>query len=96
MPYYVYVLLCGNGSYYTGYAKDIEKRFKQHKRGNGARYTKMHRPEKLVYIAEFNTRREAIRREKRIKRLSHDEKQKLVVSHSCAITNEGIYSPKRK
>ena len=96
MPYYVYVLLCGNGSYYTGYAKDIEKRFKQHKRGNGARYTKMHRPEKLVYIAEFNTRREAIRREKRIKRLSHDEKQKLVDSHLCAITNEGINSPKRK
>ncbi len=74
----VYVLLCEDGSYYTGYAKDVSSRVRQHMRGTGARYTKLHRPKKLVYIEEFDTRREAMKREIEIKKLSHDEKQKLV------------------
>ena len=81
MPYYVYVLLCEDGSYYTGYAKDIDSRVKQHMRGIGARYTKLHRPKRLVYTEEFDTRREAVKREREIKKLSHDKKHKLV-SHA--------------
>jgi predicted GIY-YIG superfamily endonuclease len=75
--YYVYVLLCANGSYYTGYAKDVEARVKQHVQGNGARYTKLHRPKRLVYTEKFSSRSEAMKREREIKRLSHDEKHKL-------------------
>ncbi len=82
MPYYVYVLLCEDDSYYTGYARDIDLRFKQHMRGVGARYTKMHRPKKLVYTEEFNTIGEAMKREREIKHLSHEEKHKLVSLHS--------------
>ena len=78
MPYYVYVLLCEDGSYYTGYAKDINLRVTQHMRGIGARYTKQHKPKRLVYTEEFDTRREAVKREREIKQLSHDEKHKLV------------------
>ena len=78
MQYYVYVLLCEDGSYYTGYAKDLDTRVEQHMRGVGARYTKMHKPKKVVYTEEFDTRREAVRRERKIKKLSHDEKRKLV------------------
>jgi putative endonuclease len=81
LPYYVYVLLCEDDSYYTGYAKDIDSRVKQHTKGSGARYTKMHRPKKLVYTEEFDTRREAVKREREIKKLSHHEKNKLV-SHA--------------
>jgi putative endonuclease len=77
-PYYVYVLLCEDGSYYTGYAKDVDSRVKQHIRGIGARYTKLHMPKRLVYTEEFDTRGEAVKREREIKKLSHDEKHKLV------------------
>jgi len=78
VPYYVYVILCEDGSYYTGYAKDIYSRVKRHVRGIGARYTKLHRPKRLVYIEEFDTRTEAMRRERQIKKLGHDDKHKLV------------------
>jgi len=78
MRYYVYILLCKNGSYYTGYAKDVKHRIKQHKKGQGARYTRMHEPEKIVYVEEFNSRRKAMEREREIKSLSHSKKRRLV------------------
>ena len=78
MPYYVYILCCKDGSYYTGHAKDAEKRFEMHKKGRGARYTRMHEPEKLVYVEQFESRSEAMRRERKIKTLSHNKKQQLI------------------
>ncbi len=81
LPYYVYILRCKDGSYYTGHAKNVERRVKMHKRGQGARYTRMHEPEKLVYVEKFESRGEAMRREKRIKTLSHNKKQQLIASH---------------
>jgi putative endonuclease len=80
MAYFVYVLLCEDGSYYTGYAKDVKSRFRLHKQGIGARYTRIHRPIRVVYVEEFRSRREAMRREQAIKRLSHERKRKLVGS----------------
>jgi predicted GIY-YIG superfamily endonuclease len=82
LSYYVYILRCKDGSYYTGHAKDVEKRFEMHKKGRGARYTRMHEPEKLVYTEEFESRGEAMRRERRIKTLSHNKKQQLIKSNS--------------
>ena len=81
LSFYVYILLCEDGSYYTGYAKDVDLRVDQHKRGAGARYTKIHKPKRLVYTEEFATIIEAMKREKEIKKLSHDEKHKLVNLH---------------
>jgi putative endonuclease len=81
LPFYVYMLLCEDGSYYTGYTKDIDLRLEQHKIGTGARYTKLHRPKKLVYTEKFDTIREAMKRERKIKKLSHKEKNKLVNSN---------------
>ena len=78
MSYYVYILRCKDGSYYTGHAKDVEKRFEMHRKGKGARYTQIHEPEKLVYLEQFESRSEAMRRERRIKRLSHNKKQQLI------------------
>ena len=80
MPYYVYILLCKDGSYYTGYTKDVEQRIEQHKKGQGARYTKMREAEKMVYVEEFNSLSEAMKRERKIKSLSHSEKQRLINS----------------
>ena len=78
MPYYVYILLCKDGGYYTGHAKDVKRRVERHKKGQGARYTRMHKPEKIVYVEEFDSRSEAMRREREIKSLSHSKKQLLV------------------
>jgi len=78
MPYYVYILLCKDGGYYTGYAKDVKRRAERHKKGQGAKYTKMHEPEKIVYVEEFDGRSEAMKREREIKSLSHSKKQRLI------------------
>jgi putative endonuclease len=76
--YYVYMLLCDDGSYYTGYTNDVASRIERHKKGFGARYTKMRRPKRLVHVEKFGTRGAAIRRERQIKTLSHREKYELV------------------
>ncbi|MCP8313552.1 MAG: GIY-YIG nuclease family protein [archaeon] len=78
MPYYVYILLCEDDSYYTGYGTDVKCRFKQHKKGRGARYTRMHKPKKIVYIEEFDSRSKAIKREREIKSLRYSQKKRLV------------------
>ena len=82
MDYYVYIILCEDDSYYTGHALDVWSRFNQHLRGTGARYTKIHKPQKLVYVERFSSRGEAIGREREIKRLSRSEKKRLVKSSS--------------
>ncbi len=82
MPYYVYILLCKDGSYYTGYAEDVNSRFQQHRRGLGARYTKLHMPEEIVYVEEFYSRGKAMKREREIKSLNHRQKQRLIDSYN--------------
>ena len=77
MAYYVYMILCENGSFYTGYTKDIEVRFSQHKKGLGARYTRINRPKRVVHVEKFSTRVEAVRREREIKSMTHKMKLKL-------------------
>jgi len=78
--YYVYVVLCEDGSFYTGYSKDVESRMKLHMKGKGARYMRLHRAKKLVYIENFGSRVEAMRREKQIKKLNHHQKLELTKS----------------
>lgn len=80
MAYYVYVLVCEDGSYYTGYTEDVDRRVEQHKKGRGARYTRMHQPERVVYVEEFESRSQAMKREQKIKSLSHNQKQQLANS----------------
>ena len=78
MPYHVYVLLCQDGSFYTGYTKNLDLRIRLHMNGGGARYTRMHKPKKLVYVEEFASRAEAMKWEKKIKTLNHQEKKRLM------------------
>ncbi len=77
MPYFVYVILCADGSYYTGYTKNVDSRMRMHINGKGARYTRAHKPKRVVHVEQFGSRAEAMRREKALKRLSHEEKAKL-------------------
>jgi putative endonuclease len=77
LPYYVYVLQCVDGSYYTGYTQDLDNRVRLHMNGNGARYTRIHKPKRLVHSETYKTRSEAMKRERRLKTLSHRQKAQL-------------------
>ncbi len=78
MPYSVYIVLCSDNSFYTGYAADVLKRIAVHNNGKtGAKYTKTRRPVHLVYAEDFETKSEAMKREYQIKQLTHDEKEQL-------------------
>jgi len=78
MPYFVYVLLCDDGSYYTGYTRNVNSRLRLHVNGRGARYTRIHKPKKLVYTEEYPTRAQAMKRERRLKKLKHEQKSRLI------------------
>lgn len=78
--YYTYILQCGDGSLYTGYAADPIRREALHNSGKGAKYTRSHLPVHLVYTEAFETKGEALRREAEIKRLPRHEKLSLIQS----------------
>lgn len=81
MGFYCYIVECSDGSYYTGWTTDPDRRTRQHNRGTGARYTRTHGPVKLVYLEEMSDRRTAMLRELSIKRLTHPQKQRLVLTY---------------
>lgn len=78
MAWYVYLLKCADGSYYTGATTDPAKRLEQHQAGLGARYTRSRRPLELVYTEACPDKSSALKREWALKQLSHQAKQQLV------------------
>lgn len=72
--WFVYILLCKDNSLYTGSTNDVQKRFENHKSGKGGKYTRSHKPLKLVYREEFNSKSEALKREIEIKSWSREKK----------------------
>ena len=74
----VYILRCGDDSLYTGIAKDVQTRLAQHQKGQGAAYTRTHRPVTLIYQEIGMTRSPALIREVAIKRLPRPRKEKLI------------------
>ena len=82
MSCYCYIVECADGTYYTGWAIDPEKRVAMHNKGRGARYTRTRCPVKLVYVEELPDRKSAMKREIAIKRLGRKGKSKLVHEES--------------
>ena len=76
--HYVYILQCADGTYYTGYTTDPERRARVHNSGKGAKYTRSRRPVELIYTEDFDDKREAQRREYAIKQLTRAEKETLI------------------
>lgn len=72
------MLRCGDGSLYTGVAKDMDARLKQHQDGKGSRYTRAHLPVTLAWSKECATWSEGLKEEIRIKRLDREAKERLV------------------
>ena len=89
--FYVYILECisskGKKSFYTGYTKSIEERFKQHSEGKGARYTRG-KELKLLFYQIFRTRSNAMKREREIKKLSKRQKKELINSEINKLKKE--------
>ncbi len=76
--YYTYIVLCSDGTLYTGYASDITARIKLHNSGRGAKYTRGRLPVVLQYAESFLSRGEAQSREAQIKQLSREQKLLLI------------------
>ncbi len=79
---FTYIVKCSDGTLYTGWTNDLDRRMKAHNDGKGAKYTKSRRPVVLAYFECFETKEEAMRREYEIKRLTRKEKMKLIRTDS--------------
>ena len=75
---YVYLLRCADGSLYCGWTTDPEARLAAHNSGRGAKYPRSRLPTAMVYTEAYEDRHEALSREWHIKRMSHEEKEKLI------------------
>ena len=76
--HYAYMVRCCDGSIYSGYAVNPYSRETVHNSGKGAKYTRARLPVKLVYFEEFDTKVEALKREREFKKYSHSEKEKII------------------
>lgn len=84
--HYVYVLECSDGTFYTGYTTDVDRRVREHETSEGAKYTRGRTPVSLVHVEEFDSRSSAMSREHEVKSLSRAEKERLVgssISDTC-------------
>ena len=76
--HHVYIVQCGDGTLYTGYAVDLDKRVLAHNAGRGAKYTAGRRPVCLVYSESFESKSDALKREHQLKRCSRAQKNALI------------------
>ena len=82
--YYTYMVRCSDGTFYTGWTVDPERRVRTHNTGQGARYTKTRRPVRLVFLEKHLSRAEAMRRERAIKGMGRVAKLRLVARGSAS------------
>ena len=78
MPWYVYLLRCGDGTLYTGITDDLDRRLAAHRAGRGAKYTRGRGPLELVYAEEQPDKPAALRREAAVKKLRRPAKEALI------------------
>lgn len=78
--HFVYVLRCGDGTFYTGYTTDVDRRVREHERGDGAKYTRGRGPLDVVHVEAYDDRSSAMRREYEVKQLTRAEKRELVAA----------------
>jgi putative endonuclease len=85
--YFVYIIECTNGSYYTGITTDVERRYQEHCTGRpkGAKYTQANKPVRIVYIESCTNRSSACIRETVIKKFSRKEKMQLLKEYASKV-----------
>jgi putative endonuclease len=77
--WFVYILNCADGTFYTGITNDLDRRIKAHNAGTASKYTRIRRPVSIVYSEEVETKGDALRRELQIKRLTRSEKMAIIM-----------------
>lgn len=75
---YTYIVRCSDGTFYTGWTNNLDKRIRDHNEGRGAKYTRSRRPVILEYYEEFPTREEAMSREWAIKHMPRGKKEEMI------------------
>ena len=78
MTCFVYIVQCSDGTLYTGWTNDTDKRLSAHNSGTGSKYTRSRLPVELVYKEEFASKSEAMRRERAIKKMNRLAKESLI------------------
>jgi len=79
MPgYFCYIVECADGTYYTGWSTDPERRVLIHNKGQGARYTRQRVPVRLIYVEQQPDHSTALKRERQIKKYTHEQKKRLI------------------
>ncbi len=79
--FFVYIVQCSKGTYYTGYTTDLDNRINKHNDGSGAKYLRGKAPVKLVYAREYRYFKDAFKAEIEVKKLSRKKKEELVKNH---------------
>lgn len=79
--YYLYVLVCGDGSFYGGFTDNVEHRLYQHQSGKGAKYTKSHAPVRLLYYEDFDNKSDALKAEYAFKHQTRFAKEQYLINH---------------
>ena len=82
---YTYILECSDGTYYTGWTNNLEKRVATHNASAGAKYTRSRLPVRLVYFEGFDSRTEAMKREAAIKALTRPQKEALLKKNTLSM-----------
>lgn len=78
IPWYLYILKCKDGSYYTGITLELERRLEQHKQGKASRYTRARLPVEMIYSEPCRNHSKALKREYEVKALTRREKESLL------------------
>ncbi|MGY6277009.1 GIY-YIG nuclease family protein [Methylomonas sp. MgM2] len=78
MTWSVYIVLCDDGTFYTGISTDVMRRFRQHQQGKGAKYFRSRRPNRIVFVEKGHSRGSATRREVEIKKMKRKHKVDLI------------------
>jgi len=90
--WHLYLIECVDGSYYTGVTTDVERRYSQHVIGKGARYTRSHKPMRLLASRAVGSRSEALKAELAVKRLPKEEKLSAVTMADDIGVNHEVQS----
>lgn len=78
--FYCYIVECADGTYYTGWSTDPQRRLREHAAGRGSRYTRAHPPERLVFVEVQPDRAAAMRRERALKAMTRARKRALIAA----------------
>lgn len=81
MSWWVYVIECESGAWYTGVTNDLQRRFAQHASGKGAKYFRMDAPKRIAAAKPFETKGEALSQEAALKRLTREDKRRWITEN---------------